>query len=114
MSDPNRPDHFRRHSWCVYRVLFLYAADTVAEGKYATDHVPANLRYLISAESASNDGLAYPFLSLSIFLTTQVSTSVAFADWILVGCLCKSKSIPNPHRSACSSHPLQIRSSWAP
>ena len=93
--------------------LFLHTADTVAEGKYATDHVPANLRYLISAESASNDGLAYPFLSLSIFLTTQVSTSVAFADWILVGCLCKS--MPQPCRSeACSSYPLQTRSSWAP
>ncbi|RDX48058.1 Sodium/hydrogen exchanger [Lentinus brumalis] len=41
----------------------------------------------IVAESASNDGLAYPFLSLSIYLTTRTSTGIALRDWILVGCL---------------------------
>ncbi|TFK82825.1 hypothetical protein K466DRAFT_285684 [Polyporus arcularius HHB13444] len=59
----------------------------IVGGKYATEHVPPNLRRIIAAESASNDGLAYPFLSLSIYLTTRTSAGIALRDWILVGCL---------------------------
>ncbi|KAI0677102.1 Sodium/hydrogen exchanger family-domain-containing protein [Trametes maxima] len=56
-------------------------------GKFATRHVPMNLRHIISAESAANDGLAYPFLSLSIYLTTEASRQVAIGKWFLVGWL---------------------------
>ncbi|RPD63668.1 hypothetical protein L227DRAFT_542591 [Lentinus tigrinus ALCF2SS1-6] len=59
----------------------------IVGGRYAREHVPVNLRHIIAAESAANDGLAYPFISLSIYLTTQKSTGVAFGEWILVGCL---------------------------
>ncbi|THH03510.1 hypothetical protein EW146_g10429, partial [Bondarzewia mesenterica] len=58
-------------------------------GKYAVKHVPVGIRHLLAAESASNDGLAYPFLSISIYLTTE-SYRQAFGDWFLVGWLCAS------------------------
>jgi NhaP-type Na+/H+ or K+/H+ antiporter len=58
-------------------------------GKYAHQHVPVNLRRIIAAESAANDGLAYPFLSISIYLTIEVTKREAFAKWFLVGWLCK-------------------------
>ena len=62
---------------------------TQGNGKYALEHVPAHLRHIISAESAANDGLAYPFLSLSIYLTIEATKGEAFKKWLLVGCLCK-------------------------
>ncbi|KAI0744989.1 Sodium/hydrogen exchanger family-domain-containing protein [Earliella scabrosa] len=59
----------------------------IVGGKFATKHVPLNLRRIIAAESAANDGLAYPFLSLSVFLTISASTGEAFKNWFLIGCL---------------------------
>ncbi|TBU30283.1 Sodium/hydrogen exchanger family-domain-containing protein [Dichomitus squalens] len=59
----------------------------IVGGKFATKHVPLNLRRLLSAESAANDGLAYPFLSISIYLTIESSTRVAVGEWFLVGWL---------------------------
>lgn len=58
-------------------------------GKYATKYVPANLRRILAAESAANDGLAYPFLSISIYLTVETSRRTAIAKWFVVGWLCK-------------------------
>ncbi|KAJ7648011.1 Sodium/hydrogen exchanger family-domain-containing protein [Roridomyces roridus] len=60
---------------------------TIVGGNYALKHVPHNLRLLISAESAANDGLAYPFLSISIYLTVEASRRVAIGKWFLVGWL---------------------------
>ncbi len=62
-------------------------------GKYAVEHVPEELRHILAAESAANDGLAYPFLSISIYLTVELSRGVAFEKWIVVGWLCESLSI---------------------
>ncbi|KAI9059182.1 Sodium/hydrogen exchanger, partial [Trametes sanguinea] len=59
----------------------------IVGGKFATKHVPVNLRRILAAESAANDGLAYPFLSLSIYLTTEASRRVAIGKWFLVGWL---------------------------
>ncbi|KAA1471873.1 Sodium/hydrogen exchanger [Dentipellis sp. KUC8613] len=56
-------------------------------GKFATTHVPQDLRRLLIAESASNDGLAYPFLSISIYLTVEASRRAAIGKWFLVGWL---------------------------
>ena len=52
----------------------------ITGGKFATKHVPVNLRRLVVAESASNDGLAYPFLTISLYLSTESYRS-AFRDW---------------------------------
>ena len=49
-----------------YHGSVLMSLET-AGGQYAKVHVPEGLRYIISAESAANDGLAYPFLSISIY-----------------------------------------------
>ena len=59
-------------------------------GEFARRHVPLNLRQLLSAESAANDGLAYPFLTLTLYLTLDSSRGVAISHWVLIGCLCMS------------------------
>ena len=59
-------------------------------GNFARKHVPINLRQLLSAESAANDGLAYPFLTIAIYLTVDVTTREAIGHWFLVGWLCVS------------------------
>ncbi|EIN12055.1 hypothetical protein PUNSTDRAFT_62304 [Punctularia strigosozonata HHB-11173 SS5] len=59
----------------------------IIRGKFAVKHVPQNLRRILSAESAANDGLAYPFISISLYLTLETSRAVAIEKWILVGWL---------------------------
>ncbi|KAG7093924.1 hypothetical protein E1B28_007559 [Marasmius oreades] len=60
---------------------------SIVGGKFAERYVPLTLRQLLSAESAANDGLAYPFLTITLFLTLESSTPVAFEKWFLIGCL---------------------------
>ena len=48
------------------------------------------LRHLLSAESAANDGLAYPFVTIAIYLTVDATKREAIGHWLLVGCLCMS------------------------
>ena len=57
-------------------------------GKFAKRNVPVELRHILSAESAANDGLAYPFLTLSLYLTLDSSRVVAVTRWVLIGCIC--------------------------
>ncbi|KAG5349562.1 hypothetical protein C0989_003112 [Termitomyces sp. Mn162] len=57
----------------------------IVGGKYARRHVPLNLRHILSAESAANDGLAYPFLTISIYLIVDKNKQEAVAHWVLVG-----------------------------
>lgn len=59
----------------------------IVGGKYARKHVPLKLRQIISAESATNDGLAFPFLSISLYLTFDPDCVTAVRHWLLVGCL---------------------------
>ncbi|KAI6026254.1 Sodium/hydrogen exchanger family-domain-containing protein [Pisolithus microcarpus] len=59
----------------------------ITRGKFAAKHVPVQIRRILSAESAANDGLAYPFLSISLYLTVETSTRVAIGKWFLVGWL---------------------------
>jgi len=61
-------------------------ANSIINGRFATKHVPGHLRRLLSAESAANDGLAYPFLSIAIYLSLQ-STASAIENWFLIGWL---------------------------
>ncbi|KAI9442364.1 Sodium/hydrogen exchanger family-domain-containing protein [Lactarius indigo] len=62
-------------------------SSAVIGGKFADKYVPTHIRDLLIAESAANDGLAYPFLSISIFLTVEASRATAFGKWIVIGCL---------------------------
>lgn len=59
-----------------------------AGGGFADKYVDKDICNLLVAESASNDGLAYPFLAISIYLTTEASRTTAFEKWIIIGCLC--------------------------
>lgn len=56
----------------------------IVGGKFALKHVPAKLRHILSAEAATNDGLAYPFLSISIYLTLESSKRVAIEKWLII------------------------------
>lgn len=58
-------------------------AAAVVGGKYADKHVPAHLRHLLAAESGCNDGAAYPFLFISLYLILDATPGVAVRDWFL-------------------------------
>ncbi|CAJ0767026.1 19673_t:CDS:10 [Entrophospora sp. SA101] len=62
-------------------------ANSVVKGRFAEKHVPIHVRNILSAESASNDGLAYPFFYLIIFLLNEPSVGTAIGKWILLACL---------------------------
>lgn len=59
-------------------------------GKYADKHVPAHIRRLLSAECGCNDGAAYPFLFLALYLILDSTPGRAVEDWFLYLWLCKS------------------------
>ncbi|KAF5336682.1 hypothetical protein D9758_015681 [Tetrapyrgos nigripes] len=59
----------------------------IVGGKFAVKHVPLNLRLILSAESAANDGLAYPFLSIAIYLMVDPTPKEAVLHWVLIGWL---------------------------
>lgn len=65
-------------------------AAAVVGGKYADKHVPAHLRHLLAAESGCNDGAAYPFLFISLYLLLDKSPGNAIRDWFLLLWLCMS------------------------
>ncbi|KAI0040821.1 hypothetical protein FA95DRAFT_812359 [Auriscalpium vulgare] len=59
-------------------------AAAVVGGKYADKHVPAHLRHLLAAESGCNDGAAFPFLYISLYLVIDKTTGRAVEDWFLI------------------------------
>ncbi|KAF4577281.1 Na(+)/H(+) exchanger family protein [Pleurotus pulmonarius] len=60
-------------------------AAAVVGGKYADKHVPAHLRHMLAAESGCNDGAAFPFLYLSLYLIIDApNTGRAVGDWFLI------------------------------
>lgn len=57
-------------------------AQAVVGGPWAEKHVPAHLRHMLQCESGCNDGAAFPFLYLALFLTThRGNTREAIAEW---------------------------------
>ncbi|KAF8588601.1 Sodium/hydrogen exchanger [Ramaria rubella] len=59
----------------------------ITSGRFAVKHVPEKIRHMIAAESASNDGLAYPFLSISLYLSLDYPTRTVVGKWFLIGWL---------------------------
>ena len=57
-------------------------------GKFAEKHVPLNLRHILAAESAANEGFAYPFLTFCLYLIIETSQKAAIEKWFVIGCLC--------------------------
>lgn len=57
-------------------------AQAVVGGPWAEKHVPAHLRHMLQCESGCNDGAAFPFLYLALFLTThRGDAKTAIAEW---------------------------------
>ncbi|KAG8903400.1 hypothetical protein FRB99_003357 [Tulasnella sp. 403] len=59
-------------------------AAAVVGGKYANKHVPAHLRHILAAESGCNDGAAFPFLFIAIYLTLEKSDAHAVGEWFYI------------------------------
>ncbi|KAL0580553.1 hypothetical protein V5O48_001461 [Marasmius crinis-equi] len=59
-------------------------AQAVVGGKYANKHVPAHIRHLLAAESGCNDGAAFPFLFIALYLILDHDTGAAVRDWFLL------------------------------
>lgn len=60
-------------------------AAAVIGGKYADKHVPAHIRHLLAAESGCNDGAAFPFLFIALYLIIdEPSVGRAVKDWFLI------------------------------
>ncbi|PLW11037.1 hypothetical protein PCANC_20506 [Puccinia coronata f. sp. avenae] len=64
----------------------VLAPSVVGKSKSAQKHVPAHLRHLLQAESGCNDGAAFPFLYLSMFLLIREETSIesVIGKWLLL------------------------------
>lgn len=81
----------------------ILAASVVGKGKFAQKHVPSHIRHLLQAESGCNDGAAFPFLYLALFLNYREANSAgsAIGHWILLGKstfwqeACCSKAFPS-------------------
>jgi sodium/hydrogen antiporter len=65
-------------------------AAAIVGGKYADKHVPAHLRHLLAAESGCNDGAAFPFLFIALYLVVGPTTGEALKNWFLELWLCES------------------------
>lgn len=71
-------------SACVTATDPILAAAVVGKGKFA-ERVPGHLRNLLSAESGCNDGMAFPFIYLSLNLITHAGNSgEIFKEWFLL------------------------------
>lgn len=59
----------------------------ITRGKFAEKHVPEPIRDILTAEAAANDGLAYPFLGISMYLLVD-TVGVAIGKGFVIGWLC--------------------------
>ncbi|PPR07919.1 hypothetical protein CVT24_000899 [Panaeolus cyanescens] len=60
-------------------------AAAVVGGKWADKHVPSHIRHLLAAESGCNDGAAFPFLFLALYLMIDApNIGTAVRDWFLL------------------------------
>jgi NhaP-type Na+/H+ or K+/H+ antiporter len=65
-------------------------AAAVVGGKWADKHVPAHLRHLLAAESGCNDGAAFPFLYIALYLLLDApNTGAAIRDWFVLLWVCE-------------------------
>ncbi|SOV09001.1 related to Na+/H+ antiporter AnNHA1 [Ustilago sp. UG-2017a] len=57
-------------------------AQAVVGGPWAEKHVPAHVRHMLMCESGCNDGAAFPFLYLALYLTqNREDTGYAIGKW---------------------------------
>jgi NhaP-type Na+/H+ or K+/H+ antiporter len=53
------------------------------KGSFADEHIPRNLRLLLSIESGINDGIGLPMLFLPFFLESYPTAAQGFGYWLL-------------------------------
>jgi len=61
----------------------VLAASVLSKSRFS-ERVPKRLKYLLSAESACNDGVSYPFLFIGIFALKYSSIGDSIKEWILI------------------------------
>lgn len=60
---------------------------SVVGGPWAEKHVPAHIRHLLMCESGCNDGAAFPFLYLALYLTmNRHDVGWAIGRWVRIFC----------------------------
>ncbi|OLL23106.1 putative Na(+)/H(+) antiporter [Neolecta irregularis DAH-3] len=68
---------------CITATDPILASSIVGKGKFAK-RVPGHLRNLLSAESGCNDGMAFPFLYLALYIIQNNQAGAALKDWVLI------------------------------
>ena len=58
-------------------------SNSIVAGRYSQEVIPPKLRNIIIAESGANDGFAYPFLFLAVYLI-KYSAAYAIGQWFLM------------------------------
>lgn len=72
---------------CVTATDPVLASSVVGKGKFAK-RVPGHLRNLLSAESGSNDGMAFPFLYIALYIILDnYNAGEAVKDFVLIAVL---------------------------
>lgn len=61
----------------------VLASSVVGKGKFA-ERVPGHIRNLLSCESGCNDGMAFPFLYLGLYIILDVEVKKTTKEWILI------------------------------
>lgn len=61
----------------------VLAASILANSQFST-RIPRRLKHVLSAESGCNDGVAFPFLYIGLFLLTKGSVGEALKSWFLI------------------------------
>ena len=69
-------------SACLAPTDPVLAASVLAESGFSK-RVPKRLRHLLSAESASNDGVSFPFLYVGLYAILEKSAGSAVKEWFL-------------------------------
>ncbi|EOQ98698.1 hypothetical protein E3P77_03956 [Wallemia ichthyophaga] len=60
-------------------------AAAVIGGKFADEHIPSHIKHVVACESGCNDGAAFPFLYIGIYLLlSPMDTPYAVEEWFLV------------------------------
>ncbi|KAF8417305.1 Sodium/hydrogen exchanger family-domain-containing protein [Tirmania nivea] len=68
---------------CITATDPVLASSVVGKGKFAK-RIPKHLRDLLSAESGCNDGMAFPFIYLSLYLIAyRPNAGKVFSKWFL-------------------------------
>ncbi|KAL3425419.1 Na+/H+ antiporter [Phlyctema vagabunda] len=61
----------------------VLAASVLSKSRFS-QRVPRRLKYLLSAESACNDGVSFPFLYIGLAIFTTTSAGGAIKEWFLI------------------------------